>query len=505
MVAGWYLNLVLTAAAGLAAEVDGELLGDGHVHRFEPLLQCVLGVKVLPHHGQGVEFALGPFDLAHRLAVGAAGLAVDHELVAELFELPDHLLGFGVVLDGLVGLDERLVFGTLGDPFTQLTAQIFECCGLNAHGNFLGIDRYRCAGTPDEPAARRVPTGGLTTEGRPLIPVSVVTLLVLTVVATAIVWKGSELLDEASQRLALHYGLPAVVQGAVIVAIGSSFPEVTSVVLGVLLHGTFDLGVGTIVGSAIFNILVIPAVSAIGRSPLTVNRAVVYKEAQFYMLSIAVLLLTFSFGVIYNTGGTVGTSVIGRPLALIPLAVYGLYLFIQYQDITDYEPPISEESIDVRREWLRLAGGLALIVVGVEGLIRAALGFGDLFGSPEFIWGLIIVAAGTSLPDAIMSVRAAARGAGEVSLSNVLGSNTFDLLVALPVGVLLVGSTTVDYALAVPMMGVLTLATIVLFTIMRTKLRITSREARLLLGCYGLFVGWIAVETIGYVDTLPGV
>jgi len=327
----------------------------------------------------------------------------------------------------------------------------------------------------------------------------------LTVVSTAVVWKGSELLDGASQRLALYYGLPAVVQGAVIVAIGSSFPELASVVLGVLLHGTFDLGVGTIVGSAIFNILVIPAVSAIGRSPLEVNRAVVYKEAQFYMLSIAVLLLTFSFGVIYNNGGAVGTSVIGRPLALIPLGVYGLYLFIQYQDITDYEPPISEESVDVRREWLRLAVALVLIVAAVEGLIRAALGFGDLFGTPDFIWGLIVIAAGTSLPDAIMSVRAAARGAGEVSLSNVLGSNTFDLLVALPVGVLLVGSTTVDYALAVPMMGALTLATIVLFTIMRTKLRITSREARLLLGCYGLFVAWVAAETIGYLDTLPGV
>ena len=348
-------------------------------------------------------------------------------------------------------------------------------------------------------------TEGLTTARRPLPFVSIVTLLGLTVVSTAVVWKGSELLDESSQKLALYYGLPAVVQGAVIVAIGSSFPELASVVLGVLLHGTFDLGVGTIVGSAIFNILVIPAVSAIGRSPLAVNRAVVYKEAQFYMLSIAVLLLTFSFGVIYNSSGSIGSSVIGRPLALIPLAVYGLYLFIQYQDISDYEPPISEESIEIRREWLRLVGGLVLIVVGVEGLIRAALGFGDIFGSPEFIWGLIIVAAGTSLPDAIMSVRAAARGAGEVSLSNVLGSNTFDLLVALPVGVLLVGSTTVNYTLALPMMGVLTLATIVLFTIMRTKLRITRREANLLLGCYGLFVVWVAVETFGYIDTLPGV
>ena len=334
---------------------------------------------------------------------------------------------------------------------------------------------------------------------------SALTLSVIAIVSTAVVWKGSELLDRSSQRLALYYGLPAVVQGAVIVAIGSSFPELASVVLAVLRHGTFDLGVGTIVGSAIFNILVIPALSALRSSPLSVNRDVVYKEGQFYMLAIAVLLLTFSFGVIYNSGGSGATSVIGRPLALIPIAMYVLYLFIQYQDVHDYDPPVRTPEGGVARDWLRLAAGLVLIVVAVEGLIHAALGFGELFDSPEFIWGLTIVAAGTSFPDAFVSVRAAGRGDGEVSVANVLGSNTFDLLVALPVGVVLVGSTVVNYALAVPMMGVLTLATVVLFAAMRTDLEISRREAWVLLGCYGLFIAWLILETAGLISTLPPV
>ena len=334
---------------------------------------------------------------------------------------------------------------------------------------------------------------------------SLLTLSLLAVVSTAIVWQGSELLDVAGQRLALYYGLPAVVQGAVVVAVGSSFPELASVVLAVLRHGSFDLGVGTIVGSAIFNILVIPAISALQRSPLRVNREVVYKDGQFYLLAIAVLSLTLSFGVIYNTNGSGSTAVVGRPLALIPIALYALYLFIQYQDVTDYEPPVEPPETGVGREWLRLAAGLVLIVVAVEGLLTAALGFGDLLDSPEFLWGLTIVAAGTSFPDAFVSVRAAGRGDGEVSVANVLGSNTFDLLVALPIGVLLVGATTVDYTLAVPMLGVLTLATIVLFTLMRIRLELTSRDAWLLLGGYGLFVGWIVLETVGVSDTLPGV
>lgn len=332
---------------------------------------------------------------------------------------------------------------------------------------------------------------------------SVLTLSVIALISTAVVWKGSALLDQASQRLARYYGLPAVVQGAVIVAIGSSFPELASVVLAVLRHGTFDLGVGTIVGSAIFNILVIPAISALRQQPLSVNRDVVYKEGQFYMLSIAVLLVTLSFGVIYNTAGSGVTSIIGRPLALIPIGTYLLYLFIQYQDIHDYEPSAETPTWSVGREWLRLGAGLALIVVAVEGLIHAALGFGAVFDSPSFIWGLTIVAVGTSFPDAFMSLRAAGRDDGEVSIANVLGSNTFDLLVALPVGVLLVGQTTVNFALAVPMFGALTLATIVLFGLMRTSLAISRWEAWFLMGCYAVFIGWIALETFGWIQTLP--
>ena len=518
---------VLTAAAGLATEVDRELVGNSLVDRRQTVLEFRLGIEILFHHWQVVESTLGVLDLAHRLTVRTASLPIQHELVAELFELPDHLLGFGIVFDGLVSLDVRFVFGTVGDLLAQLASQIFECCGLNAHTQIRGskgldvpehrmeadgrgrlTDRsHRITVARPSTAGSAIPaeTTVFSTHGQPYASVSVLWLVALTIGSTAIVWAGSRLLDTASQRLALYYGLPAVVQGAVIVAIGSSFPELASVVLAVLIHGTFDLGVGTIVGSAIFNILVIPAVAALSRSPLSVNRAVVYKEAQFYMLSIAVLLLTFSFGVIYNTDGSGTVSEISRPLAAIPLAIYGLYLFIQYQDISDYEAPISPETIAIGREWLRLLGGLVLIVIAVEGLIHAALGFGELFDSPEFIWGLIIVAAGTSLPDAIMSVRAAKRDQGEVSLANVLGSNTFDLLVALPVGVMLVGVATVDYALAVPMMGVLTLATIILFTLMRTDLQINRWEAWVLAGSYGLFVAWIAIETLGLINTLPGV
>jgi cation:H+ antiporter len=89
-------------------------------------------------------------------------------------------------------------------------------------------------------------------------------------------------------------------------------------------------------------------------------------------------------------------------------------------------------------------------------------------------------------------------------LANVLGSNTFDLLVAVPVGVLIAGSATVDFASIVPMMGFLTLATLILFTVLRTELALTTPEAYVLLGVYALFIGWLVLETTGVLGFIPG-
>lgn len=165
--------------------------------------------------------------------------------------------------------------------------------------------------------------------------------------------------------------------------------------------------------------------------------------------------------------------------------------------MSDHEAESSEDDLAVGYEWARLGGGLLLIVVAVEQLVGSVESLGHTFAIPEFLAGVTIIAAATSLPDLLVSVRSARAGKGVTSLGNVLGSNTFDLLVAIPVGVLIVGSVPVDFAVAVPMMGVLTLATVLLFAILRTDLEITSVEAYGLLVAYLLFLVWIVAETVG--------
>lgn len=337
--------------------------------------------------------------------------------------------------------------------------------------------------------------------------IDIVIWTLVVVVSTAIIWKGSGMLESSSQRLSAYYGLPDIVQGAVVVAVGSSFPELSTTVISTLVHGEFELGVAAIVGSALFNILVIPALSGLStHKRLRSNRDLVYKEAQFYMIAVAVLTLTFSFAAIYNPvpdGDGVIRGEMTRWLALMPIALYGLYVFVQYQDTMDHTPEVDATGIRPSRQWGRLVLSLVVIVVGVEGLVRSAIHFGDIFHTPNFLWGITVVAAGTSIPDAFVSVRAARAGRGVTSIANVLGSNTFDLLVCIPAGVLIAGTAVINFSVAAPMLAVLTAATVVLFLMMRTHMLLTRTESLALLILYALFVTWITAETFGAIDWVP--
>ena len=325
----------------------------------------------------------------------------------------------------------------------------------------------------------------------------------LAVVSTGVVWVGSDHLERAANQISIYYGLPAIVQGAVVIAIGSSMPELTAAVLAPLVHGDFSLGVAAIVGSAIFNVLVIPALAALS-SPgdIGATRELVYKEAQFYLIAVAVFLLMLSLAVIYYPidHGELGGRVTPL-LALGPLALYALYGFIQYQDTVDHVPARDPAGIRVGAAWLRFVGGFVLILIGVEGLLRAAIGFGAALDTPSFVWGLTIVAAATSIPDAFVSVRAAGQDRPVTSIANVFGSNVFDLLVAVPLGVLVAGVALIDFAQLAPLVGFLIVATIALFAELRTSFTLTRVEAASLLGLYAVFLVWVILAAFG---VIPG-
>lgn len=334
------------------------------------------------------------------------------------------------------------------------------------------------------------------------MPEMLIYLLVIAV-STVVVWKGSGYLESSSEKISLYYGLPPAVHGAVVVAVGSSFPELSGVVLSTLLHGDFELGLSSIIGSAIFNIMVIPALSGIfSQGSLRLDKELIYRDALFYIISVAVLFITFSFAVIYlpEPGGQL-TGTISRSMAAFPILVYLLYIFIQQQEVSDVR---GREKPDIKpgRQWLLLLMSLALVLVGVEGLVRSCIFLGDYLDIPSFVWGITIIAIVTSLPDMLVSIRLARKGQGIPSVSNVLGSNIFDLLIAAPAGVMIAGSTVVDYKVAAPLMGILMLATILLFAFLRTRLTLSKTENWVLMAFYLVFIVWVVLEGTGQFSLL---
>ena len=339
-------------------------------------------------------------------------------------------------------------------------------------------------------------------------------ITLLTVVTSAVLYRGCSWLEVSSQKLAEYYGLPEVVKGSVLTAIASSVPELATAVLAIPVHQDFELGLSVIIGSAIYNILVIPACSVFARGrSLESNRELVFREAQFYLVSVSALLLVVCFAVIYDGNGTLANGghepVLGtvtRTLALLPLALYGLYLFIQYEEVKDHRR-VAIRNLDVRplREWSILVGCVGLILVGVEVLLRCAIELGQRLETPTFLWGLTVVAAATSIPDTLISVRASLAGRSESSISNVLGSNVFDLLVAVPLGVLIAGAATVNFTETVPMMAFLVVATVVMLVFMRRDMEISRSEAVGMIALYVVFGLWMGLEAFGAMNLLGGV
>lgn len=330
--------------------------------------------------------------------------------------------------------------------------------------------------------------------------------------ATVLVWKGSDLLEESAQALAAYYTIPPAVEGAVVIAVGSSLPELATTVISAAIHDEFHLGVSVIVGSAVFNILVIPGLSAIAAKQVTAHPSLVYKDAQFYVISILAVLLVFALAVLFSpVEGERMRGELTRSLALIPLGLYLVYLFLQHMETLDYrhekkkerrkesEADSNEERIRPGRNWLILAGGMALITVGVEGLIRSALFLGDYFETPGFLWGVTVIAAATSIPDALVSIRVAMHRKGDTSIGNVLGSNVFDLLVAIPAGVMVAGASVVDFTSTLSLMTYLVAATVLLFVHIRIGWRLTRSDGIVLLSAYLAFVIWMVLETTGVV------
>ncbi|WP_045218281.1 calcium/sodium antiporter [Desulfonatronum thioautotrophicum] len=318
------------------------------------------------------------------------------------------------------------------------------------------------------------------------------------VVGLGLLILSAELLVRGASRLARYSGMSPLVVGLTVVAFGTSAPELfTSVLAG--LSGQADLAVGNVVGSNIFNVLLILGISAL-ITPLGVSRQVVRIDAPI-MVGVSFLLLGLGWlGHVSRAAG------LGLCVAL------AAYLFLQLRLSSRDEPRGASPALGADRpspdkqEPVRpkpLSASVLLTLAGLVGLgvgstlfIRNAAVIAQALGVSELVIGLTLVAGGTSLPEVAASIVAALRGERDMAVGNVIGSNIFNVLGVLgltsliaPSGVAI--SKTALYA-DIPVMVASAAACL---PVMFTGLRINRWEGGLFLAFYGTYCTWLFLST----------
>lgn len=256
--------------------------------------------------------------------------------------------------------------------------------------------------------------------------------------------KGADWFVEGAAKLAKRFGIPQLVIGLTIVAMGTSLPE-AAVSIQAAWKGTAGIAIGNVLGSNIFNVLVILGVTAIF-SVLPLQRSTLYVEIP-YLLAVTMVLL------LLGTGGVTVSRMDGVILwgmFLVYLA-YLWWLTKRNKETTEH----TEDDWSIGRCVLFLLIGGALIVFGSNLTVDGACGLAEMAGISERVVGLTIVACGTSLPELVTSLVAAKKHHADIAIGNIVGSNLFNILFVIGTAALI---TPIPFEQAFLIDGLLALA-----------------------------------------------
>jgi len=251
----------------------------------------------------------------------------------------------------------------------------------------------------------------------------------LLIVGLVILVFGAEMLVRGSASLSKIMGVPSLVIGLTVVAFGTSMPELTVNIFSAL-KGTTDIAIGNIIGSNIFNILLILGLSA-AIVPLKVKSSTVRKEIPLALLAM-VLLFLLTNDVFFNKASF---NVLDRTDSFAFIGFFIIFLYYVFElsksgpagkteEIKTYSFPLSGA--------LTLAG-LVFLFFGGKLLVEQAITLAKMLGISQSLIGLTIVAAGTSLPELATSVAAAIHHYDDIAIGNIVGSNIFNVFFILGV------------------------------------------------------------------------
>lgn len=243
---------------------------------------------------------------------------------------------------------------------------------------------------------------------------------------------GANMLTDGASAVARRMGVSDLVVGLTIVAFGTSAPELVISVIS-SAQGSAALAVGNVVGSNLFNILMIIGVTAIVR-PILVQRNVLTMEIPMVILS-SILLLVLGNASVLDDGAVNEVSRVNGILLLIFFIIFLRYTFATAKKEKEHvvEGEQDAKKMPLWRSVVYIIVGLGGLVFGGDRFVDGATGIASTLGVSDAVIGLTIVAAGTSLPELATSIVAALKGKPGLAVGNVIGSNIFNVLMVLGV------------------------------------------------------------------------
>lgn len=321
--------------------------------------------------------------------------------------------------------------------------------------------------------------------------------LLAVVVGLAILVYSADVFIDGAVAVATKYHMPKMLIGALIIGVGTSAPELVVSALSAL-SGSPGLALGNAYGSNIVNIMLVLGLTLL-ISPITIQKQVVKSD---FLWLIAVTILSVFLLLDGHLGRLDAFILIAAMLANITAQIIGAKKSKQSlteQAQNDDELP-NPNNIKIGQSLLKLVAGLVILILSSRLIVWGAVELAKLWGLPDLIIGLTIVAIGTSLPELVSSIIAARRGEFEMALGNVLGSNLFNTLAVVGLAAI-IAPMQVSAEIISRDIVVMCAITAVLFLLCLNALRTNGKIGRLagafLVLCFIGYSSWLAVSALG--------
>lgn len=307
--------------------------------------------------------------------------------------------------------------------------------------------------------------------------------------------KGADFFVDGASSIARILKVSPLIIGLTIVAFGTSFPELAVSVTSAI-KGQNALAVGNVVGSNIFNILMVLGFSAIFM-PVLVQKNLIQKDLPFNIL-ISFVLFVLSFDIFFSNFGAQTSNILSRGDGIVLLSLFAIYMFyIVFSALSSRSEFESQTEGDIKqmgvvKSIIFTVCGAAAIVIGGDLTVDAATAIALHWGMSETLVGLTIVAIGTSLPELVTSIIAAKKGECDLAVGNVVGSNIFNILLILGVSSVINPIELTDPNLLVDMLVMLGISVMVFGISIPKKIR--RWEGIILILMYAAYMTYIVLR-----------